>query len=83
VWKEFGYSAVIFLAALTGINPSLYEAAGIDGSNRWQSTIHITLPALSRTVLGTGISLVVSLMTAYARTSRLFWLGHDVRTSHR
>jgi len=64
VWKEFGYSAVIFLAALTGINPSLYEAAGIDGSNRWQSTIHITLPALSRTVLGTGISLVVSLMTA-------------------
>jgi putative aldouronate transport system permease protein len=35
VWKEFGYNAVIFLAALTGINPSLYEAAAIDGANRW------------------------------------------------
>ncbi len=51
VWKEFGYNAVIYLAALTGIDTSLYEAAAIDGANRWQSTWHITLPGLIPTVV--------------------------------
>lgn len=51
VWKEFGYNAVIFLAALTGISPSLYEAAAIDGATRWQSIRNITLPALIPTVV--------------------------------
>ncbi|HBM80215.1 MAG TPA: protein lplB, partial [Clostridiaceae bacterium] len=55
VWKEFGYNAVIFLAALTSINPNLYEAAAIDGANRWQSMLHITLPALSTTVVLLGV----------------------------
>ena len=64
VWKEFGYNAVIFLAALTGINPSLYEAAGIDGSNRWQSTRHITLPALSTTVVLLGVLSLGNILNA-------------------
>lgn len=51
VWKEFGYNAVIYLAALTGISPQLYEAAAIDGASRWQSTIHITIPSLIQTVI--------------------------------
>ena len=51
VWKEFGYNAVVFLAALTGISPSLYEAAAIDGASRWQSIRNITLPALIPTVV--------------------------------
>jgi putative aldouronate transport system permease protein len=55
VWKEFGYNAIIFLAALTGVNPNLYEAAAIDGSSRWHSMIHITLPALSTTVVLLGV----------------------------
>ncbi len=46
LWKEFGFSAIIFLASLAGINPSLYEAAEMDGANRWKQTLHITLPAL-------------------------------------
>ncbi|WP_188991814.1 ABC transporter permease [Paenibacillus nasutitermitis] len=46
VWKEFGFGTIIFLAALTGINPSLYEAALMDGANRWKQTIHITLPGI-------------------------------------
>ena len=46
VWKEFGFSAVVYLAALTGISPSLYEAAAIDGASRWQRMRHITLPGL-------------------------------------
>lgn len=55
VWKEFGYNAVIFIAALTGINPSLYESAVIDGANRWKSMIHITLPGLTTTVVLIGV----------------------------
>ncbi|OAS20490.1 ABC transporter permease [Paenibacillus oryzisoli] len=46
VWKEMGWSAIIFLAALAGISPSLYEAAKIDGANRWKQFLHITLPGL-------------------------------------
>ncbi len=46
VWKEFGFSTIVYLAALTGINPSLYEAAKIDGANRWKQTLHISLPGI-------------------------------------
>ncbi|MDR1914578.1 MAG: ABC transporter permease subunit [Clostridiales bacterium] len=55
VWKEFGYNAVIFLAALTGINPNLYEAAAIDGANRMQSVWHITLPGIMGTIILVGV----------------------------
>ncbi len=51
VWKEFGYNAIIYLAALTGINPNLYEAAAIDGAGKLQSTWHITLPGLIPTIV--------------------------------
>lgn len=46
LWKEFGFSAIVFLAALSGINPALYEAAEIDGAGRYQQTLYITLPSL-------------------------------------
>ncbi|MDQ0973593.1 putative aldouronate transport system permease protein [Neobacillus niacini] len=46
VWKGMGYNMIIFLAAIVGINPSLYEAAEVDGANRWKQTIHITLPGM-------------------------------------
>ncbi len=46
VWKEFGYNTIIFLAALAGINPALYEAAEMDGANRWKQTFHITIPGI-------------------------------------
>ena len=46
VWKDFGVNAVVYLAALTGISPALYEAAAIDGASRWQRMWHITLPGL-------------------------------------
>jgi putative aldouronate transport system permease protein len=55
VWKEFGYNAIIYLAALTGVNLNLYEAAAIDGANRWQVIWNITLPALSTTVVLLGV----------------------------
>jgi putative aldouronate transport system permease protein len=46
VWKEFGFGTIVFLAALAGVNPSLYEAAVVDGANRWKQTLHITIPAM-------------------------------------
>jgi len=45
-WKNYGFSTVIYLAALTGLDPNLYEAAEIDGANRWQQTLFVTLPGL-------------------------------------
>ncbi|MBP1991074.1 ABC transporter permease [Paenibacillus eucommiae] len=45
-WKEFGFSTIIYLAALTGINPTLYEASVMDGASRWRQTWHITLPGI-------------------------------------
>lgn len=46
VWKEFGFSTIVFLAALAGIDPSLYEASLIDGANRIQQTLYITIPSM-------------------------------------
>ncbi len=51
VWKEFGYNSVVYLAALTGIDLGLYEAASIDGANRFEQTLHITLPSLMPTII--------------------------------
>jgi len=51
IWKEAGWGTIIFLAALSGINPSLYEAAVVDGANRWRQIWHITLPALRSTIV--------------------------------
>lgn len=51
VWKEFGFNAVIYLAALTGISPDLYEAAAIDGCSKLKSVWHITLPGITGTVV--------------------------------
>ncbi|MFD2614218.1 ABC transporter permease [Paenibacillus gansuensis] len=51
VWQEFGFSAIIYLAALTGINPSLYEAAAIDGATRMQRLTNVTLPAIMTTII--------------------------------
>lgn len=49
-WKGMGYNAIIYLAAISGIDPGLYEAAEVDGANRWQKMLHITLPAIRPTI---------------------------------
>lgn len=50
IWKGFGYNAVIYLAALLGIDPTLYEAAAVDGSGRFSRLWHITLPGIKTTI---------------------------------
>lgn len=51
VWKSFGFGAIIYLAALTEIDPTLYEAAVMDGASRRQQTRHVTLPGISGTII--------------------------------
>jgi putative aldouronate transport system permease protein len=67
IWKEFGYGTIIYLAALTGIDPTLYEVAYVDGANRWKQLVHITLP---------GIAPMIVLMTTLSM-GNIFNAGFD------
>lgn len=51
VWKSFGFGTIVYLAALTDIDPTLYEAAVVDGASRWQQNWHITLPGITGTII--------------------------------
>lgn len=51
VWKGFGYGTIVYLAALTGIDPGLYESAYLDGATRWQQIKGITIPLLMPTIV--------------------------------
>lgn len=51
IWQSFGYSAIIYIAAMMAIDPALYEAAEVDGASRWQKMGHITLPGISTSVI--------------------------------
>ncbi len=51
IWQEIGWGSIIYLAALTGIDPQLYEAATIDGAGRWKQTLFITLPSILPTII--------------------------------
>lgn len=51
IWKDIGFGAIIYIAALAGINPELYEAAGIDGASRLRKMWHISLPGILPTIL--------------------------------
>lgn len=58
IWKNFGYGAIVYLAAILGIDTDLYEAAQIDGANRWKQTWHVTLPGMRMIIV---LMLVLSL----------------------
>lgn len=62
VWKEFGYNSIVYLAAITSIDPGLHEAAAMDGANWWKRVWHITLP---------GMMPIILLMAAMSLTSIL------------
>ncbi|SDW46977.1 sugar ABC transporter permease [Paenibacillus sp. CF384] len=51
IWKEFGWNTIIYMAALSGISPHLYEAAVIDGANRLQRLVHLTIPLIRSTIV--------------------------------
>jgi len=51
VWKSFGFGTIVYLSALTDIDPALYEAAVVDGASRWKQTLYITLPGIAGTII--------------------------------
>ena len=51
IWKGFGYNTIIYYATLVGIDRTYYEAAAIDGANRWNQFVHVTLPGLKSTII--------------------------------
>ena len=51
IWQEAGFGSIVFLAAIAGVNPSLYESAVVDGANRWQMMWKITIPSIMPTIL--------------------------------
>ena len=57
VWQTFGYSAIIYIAAIMNIDPALYEAAEVDGANRWDKMFRITLPCISTSII---VMLIIS-----------------------
>ena len=51
LWQHLGYNSIIFISAVAAIDPTLYEAARIDGANRWQQTLHVTIPGIASTIV--------------------------------
>lgn len=51
LWKEFGYATIVYLAAVSGVNQDLYEAAAIDGAGHWKQMLHVTLPSITPTII--------------------------------
>lgn len=70
VWKEVGWGTVVYLAAITSIDPSLYEAAKIDGANRWKQHLYITLPGLKMTTI---LLLIFTLGTLFTSNFELVY----------
>ena len=63
VWKDMGYNMIIFLAAITNVDPALNESAALDGANRWHQTWHITLPTIRPIIV---MLLVLALGTVFS-----------------
>jgi raffinose/stachyose/melibiose transport system permease protein len=58
-WSWWGFLVVVFLAAMQGVNPSLYEASGLDGANSWQQFWHVTLPSIRPTLMFLGLMTII------------------------
>ena len=65
VWKDTGWGTILFLATFSGISPDLYEAAQIDGANRFKRLIYITLPALANTIITVFILNLAKVMNLF------------------
>ena len=73
VWQGIGWGTILYLAAMTGINPELYEAAGLDGANKFQQCLHVTIPAIMPT-LSTLLVLNIGSLCGSAIFEKVFLL---------
>jgi len=64
IWAGVGWGSIIYLAALTGVDTTLYEAAALDGANRWQQIVHVTLPAIMSTIAITFVMRMAGILDA-------------------
>ncbi|MDA3734137.1 ABC transporter permease subunit [Niameybacter massiliensis] len=72
IWKELGWDSIIYLAAFASIDPGLYEAASIDGANRWQKMLHVSWPGIRSTVAIMFILAIGQIMTNGANFDQIF-----------
>ncbi len=77
IWQTFGYSSIIYIAAISSIDPTLYEAATVDGANRLHKMIHITLPGIMPTVM---ILLILSVGGILAANTEKILLMYNSQT---
>jgi multiple sugar transport system permease protein len=73
VWKTIGYNMVIFMSGLQGINKQLYEAASIDGANRWETLVNVTVPLLSPTTFFVLVTTLISCLQVFDVPYALGW----------
>jgi putative aldouronate transport system permease protein len=73
VWQEMGWESIIYLAALSGVDPQLYEAAKIDGANKFKQLTHITIPTILPTIIILFILRVGSMMSIGAEKVLLLY----------
>lgn len=73
-WKDTGWGTIIYLAALAGISPDLYEAAEIDGAGKWKQMLYVTLPSLSTTIMTVFVLNLGKVMNIF---ESVFVLGND------
>ncbi len=76
VWKDVGWGTIIFLAALSAVDPNLYDAAMIDGASRWHRLKHVTIPGITPTILVVFLLSVGNVMTI--SFDRPFLLGNPM-----
>lgn len=73
IWQGAGWGSIVYLAALTGIDSELYDAARVDGANRWKQTVHVTFPAILPTIIIMLIMRVGQIMgVGYEKTILLY-----------
>jgi len=63
IWQHMGWQAIVYLAALSAVDPELYEAAVVDGASRWKQLVHVTLPSISSTIIVMFILRIGYIMT--------------------
>lgn len=85
VWKEVGFSSIVYLAAIAGIDQSMYEAAEMDGASRFKQMFHITLPSISPVIIIFGILAIGNLLNAgfediliFTKNNPILWDVSDV-----
>lgn len=73
IWKNFGWDSIIYVAALSGVDTQLYEAARVDGAGKWKQMLHVTLPGITPTVVIMLILKIGSMMSiGYEKTLLLY-----------